>query len=338
MLAGSLQTEMGETKFSRQVWRSLAAVLCLPSLLYLTSCDSGTDGNEPLDIGEVLRKQASRPSPSQFRIAFSHRHDILVMDSQGKGVTNVTNSGDMQEEDPSVSPDGSRIAFSGLDTSPGPRLSRQIYTMNVDGTALMQITDVWGSPEHPSFSPDGISILFSMTAHGINTEIYTISTTRRELSRLTDNRSWDIEPAFNHDGSRITFASSRDRDSKFNIYIMNADGSDVTQLTTSGGSAPAFTANGEQIVFHNGEEGSGSSEIFIINVDGSEMKQLTVSESFSHNPVPSGNGSKIYFASGLPGEYSIYVMERDGTDVTRLVNGDSPSFGYMKVSSLTIDK
>jgi Tol biopolymer transport system component len=53
--------------------------------------------------------------------------------------------------------------------------------------------------------------------------------TAEKLTQLTRNRVWDAVPSWSPTGSKIAF--ERERDGDFDIYVMNADGSEPTRLT-----------------------------------------------------------------------------------------------------------
>jgi hypothetical protein len=115
---------------------------------------------------------------------------------------------------------------------------------------------------------------------------------------------------------KIAFASSRTGHG--DIYVMNADGSGQTRLTT--GSAvdalPAFSRDGTRIAFASSRTGNG--DIYVINADGSGLTRLTTSSSVDGSPAFSPDGTRIAFASSRTGHGDIYVMNADGSGQTRL--------------------
>ena len=121
---------------------------------------------------------------------------------------------------------------------------------------------------------------------------------------------------------RIAFESSRD--GNWEIYVMNADGSDVTRLTDHPAydGKPSISSDGRRIVFQSSRDGNW--EIYVMNADGSDVTRLTDHPSFDGDPSWSPDGRRIVFRSNRDDNPDIYVMNADGSDVTRLT--DHPSF------------
>ncbi len=117
---------------------------------------------------------------------------------------------------------------------------------------------------------------------------------------------------------RITFRS--DRDGNFEIYVMNADGSNQTRLTNDSAAdyGPAWSRDGTKIAFQSFRDGNG--EIYVMNADGSGQTRLTTNSGNDADPAWSPDGTKIAFWSNRHGNGEIYVMNADGSDQTRLTN------------------
>src|SRR4030067_2717306 len=97
-----------------------------------------------------------------------------------------------------------------------------------------------------TFQRNNGKIAFNSDRDG-NFEIYVMNANGSNVARLTNNSDYDIEPWWSPDGSRIAFSSDKDGETKIHgnfsihregnlmIYVMDADGSNVTKLTASSG-------------------------------------------------------------------------------------------------------
>jgi hypothetical protein len=119
-------------------------------------------------------------------------------------------------------------------------------------------------------------------------------------------------------GANGKIAFSSDASGNPEIYVMNPDGTGLTNLTNHPGpdSDPAWSADGTTIAFRSGR--SGSYDVWVMNADGSSPTQLTTDLEDDGFPAWSPDGSKIAFQSHRDGNSEIYVMNADGTAQTRL--------------------
>lgn len=153
-------------------------------------------------------------------------------------------------------------------------------------------------------------------------EIYTMDMDGGNKQRLTNNAFDDLQPAWSPDGSKIAFSSNRD--GNYDIYTMNADGSEVTQITfTPDGYNydPKWSPDGTKLLI---QRSAGTSfDLFTINADGSNLINLAPYQFEDANGEWSPDGSKIVFYSLRPPSAGIFTMNADGSNVTKVPNTTS---------------
>jgi Tol biopolymer transport system component len=186
----------------------------------------------------------------------------------------------------------------------------QVWTINPDGTGLQQLTFT-GRNSDPAWSADGRRIAFTSDRDG-NEEIYVMDADGANQRRVTTDPAHDSGPTWSPDGRRIAFTHWGGTDAA-GIYVANADGGGLTNLTNGqGGGDPAWSPDGRQIAFVS------SSNVFVMNTDGTGRVQLT------NNPPPSRSGFRS------PGDPD---WSPDGTQITYdlLFGGDSHFFNSIQV-------
>jgi uncharacterized protein (DUF885 family)/Tol biopolymer transport system component len=119
----------------------------------------------------------------------------------------------------------------------------------------------------------------------------------------------------------IAFASYREGESK--IFLMQADGSDVTRVSRTGlrESRPAWSPDGSRIAYVR-RMNNANHEIYVMNADGSGATRLTNRpDSVESEPTWSPDGRRIAFISNerptantLIGRFHVWVMNADGSD------------------------
>ena len=206
------------------------------------------DGTNQVNISNDLMHHHNTPAWSpDGRIAFvsdpldnSAPRDLWIMNADGSNRQLVYHStGVFGAWYPSVSPDGTKIAFS--DDSRGGLNHDDIYVINPDGSNLRQLTNSPALDYGPNWSPDGTKIAFtrervpSFTPGSIagNGDIYVMNADGSNQIPLTNHGNDDFYPTWSPDGSKIVFNRGRGNANSemIDVYVMNADGSNAVQLT-----------------------------------------------------------------------------------------------------------
>jgi Tol biopolymer transport system component len=98
------------------------------------------------------------------------------------------------------------------------------------------------------------------------------------LRRLTDSPGYDAEGSYSPDGKHIVFSSNRSGPENFELYIMDADGKNVRQLTHAPGcynGGPFFSPDGKRVVFRSDRKKKDHLQLYVINADGTGERALT---------------------------------------------------------------
>ncbi len=136
-----------------------------------------------------------------------------------------------------------------------------------------------------------------------------------------------FHPTWSPDGSRIAFDTrsadpSSEEGGNRDVYAVDADGSNLTRLTTEDGwdYQPAWSPDGSRIAFVRSRP---TEDIWVMEADGTGQRRLTHDASFDLTPTWSPDGSQLAFVSNRSGSPEIYTMDADGTNVTRLTHDDA---------------
>ena len=164
-------------------------------------------------------------------------------------------------------------------------------------------------------------------------DIYETDFNGGHIKNLTNTLGYDAEASWSPDGKLIAFASNRraysgeltgeeaalfkaNPASMIDIYIMDADGSNVKRLTQtkSYDGGPFFSPDGKRIVWRRFSENGREAEIFTMNIDGTDQKQITHLKAMSWAPFYHPSGKYIIFATNLHGHrnFELYIVDVDG--------------------------
>jgi TolB protein len=166
-------------------------------------------------------------SPDGRYIAFQRGCKIFKMNADGTREIKLTTGGcttlEGQSFHPRWSPDGSKILFDSYRTG-----NLEMFTMNPDGTGVVNLTNHGASDYNGDWSPDGTRILFFSTRDTGFGDIYVIEIESGQVTRLTDSSSGTEhrDPVWSPNGQKIAFLRGD------GLYRMNADGSNETLIAT----------------------------------------------------------------------------------------------------------
>jgi TolB protein len=217
---------------------------------------------------------------------------------------------------PSVSPDGTKLAFTTFASgNPG------IFVFSLEtGRKLSFYNPKASLNATPNFTPDGKHILFASSVNGF-TNIFMANLDGSQLQRISNTRKIEVEPKVNpKTNTDIVYVSGRSGPQQ--IWRMSIDGTDNTMLTSGEGDAsnPSWHPNGEIVAFSwtRGYD-PGNFNIFLMDVASRTYNQLTHGTGRNENPNWGPDGRHLVFASNRNGgTMQIFTMLADGTHVQQL--------------------
>ena len=274
------------------VHRALAAAVALVIAIAGIGLAAVTfGGSEPATgtSGSLLGPKAN--GEIWFRVGGGEggsRIDAVAPDGSSRRVVFSTDDGSHRSRI-SFSPDGSRIAYDNYVVG-----GTGIGTANLDGSEAVRLTD-GVNDSWPSWSPDGTQILFSSTSY--------------------DPSIGRCEAGFPHEFDCPT-----------DIYVMDADGSNVVRVTSDPADEfmPVWSPDGSTIAFvRNTEKASVSRPaIFTMRPDGSDVRQVSSGSGGSDWwPSWSPDGSRLAFAAIRNEDWGIWTVNADGSDEHMILGG-----------------
>ncbi|UCC25857.1 MAG: PD40 domain-containing protein [Gemmatimonadales bacterium] len=186
-------------------------------------------------------------------------------------------------------------------------------------------------------SPDGRTLVFDLLG-----DLYALPVEGGQATRITSGPAWDVQPRFSPDGRRIAFTS--DRAGGDNLWVMNADGSDPTQVSKESFrllNGPAWTPDGQYLLgrkHFTSTRSLGAGEVWMYHVGGGSGMRITERRNDQQDQgneiAVSPDGRYLYFSEDAtsgptfqynkdpnPGIYRIRRLDRETGDITTISGG-----------------
>ncbi|MDQ2629626.1 MAG: hypothetical protein M3Y75_01435 [Actinomycetota bacterium] len=247
--------------------------------------------------------------------------DVFSIDPLGGEPVDLTKDNGFSEQRPAASADG-RVVYQAFRDG-----GWNIFKMNADGTGHVNLTKT----EHPivnfepTWSPDGSEVVYMRQDAG-GQDLWRVGADGSNPENLTETAGAEESGAeFSADGTKIAYVGTGPKpccDPEYNndIWVMDPDGSDQTQLTKTNfprqNLSPTWSPDGAKIAFSTtASEGGATDGFHVMDADGSDQVRPLP----GGVPVPSLNlawspdGTKIAFQ---PMSGGLSIMNPDGTGVT----------------------
>lgn len=260
---------------------------------------------EPLPAFIEIRNHSMAFSPDGKRLAAVRYRNIVKVWEPTEGREILTLEGHSNTVvGVAFSPDGTRLASSSRDTT------TKLWDVKT-GQALITFKGHAREVNSMAFSPDS---RYLATANG-NGTVYIY---RLDLKPQAKPDPPVVSPVPKDNGIPQMLIASK-RNGNFEILLINADGTDIKNLTNHPASDtdPAWSPDGSAIAFASDRD--GSQNIYRMNADGSDVRQLTRGTEKSYMPTWSPDGKKIAFSRNWRGgDPRIFVMDADGSNQMNL--------------------
>ncbi len=267
----------------------------------------------------IFRLGGGIPGIAESKIYFvsdrSGHKEIWVMDYDGSNQEQLTHLGTIALS-PRISPDGSRLAFSGV-----TKYGWQILMYSTALNRLLSFPRFGGDNFSPSWSPDGSRLAFSSARSG-HSQIYLCDSSGGGLREMTTGKGPDVSPAWNpKTGAQIAFVSG---DTGLpQVYTMEADGTNQQRMTDQGYAvSPNWSPNGQFLTMawtrRYGPGEPGSSDIYLMDIASKQWVQLTHDGGRNDFPWWAPDGRHIVFQSRRSGKDELWMMLADGTKLHQL--------------------
>ena len=233
----------------------------------------GSAGESPRRLASGVIGKASRqwfPDNRQIAVTAIIAGDtvVAIVDVSGTTAMRQLTTGNGQHRDPTLSPDGKRIAFSSSRDG-----NREIYVMNADGTGQRRLTNHAASDASPAWSPDGSSIVFVSDREN-SKDVYRIRPDGSGLQRLTVGaQSTSDLPRWSPNGKYLAIQMARG--ANYDIGLLTLATGRLTDIAASPDYDGSFdwAPDGESLAFISG--GPNAEALFVVGVGGGTARRIT---------------------------------------------------------------
>lgn len=224
---------------------------------------------------------------------------------------------------PSISPDGSTIAFT---------FKGDIYTVPSKGGKATQLTFHEAHDFMPVWSRDGKKLAFASDRYG-NFDVYVMAAEGGSATRLTYHSTDEMPYAFSVDNASVIFGGVRQdlashrqypTGSQPELYQVPVKGGRVDQIWTIPAEYVQLSADGKKMLYHDKKGGENewrkkhqsaiARDIWMYDAASNSHKMLTTFYGEDRNPVFAPDGKSMYYLSEEKGSFNVFKASLDNPD------------------------
>jgi TolB protein len=251
---------------------------------------------------------------AQSRIAYVNNGELRIVDSDGAETRSITTGRGALS--PAWSPTGGSVVFTVLGNA-----GTQVQELDVRTGRTRRISQIRaGLNITPVYQPGGNAILYAQGS-GNGTDLVLAALDSGQPKKITIGRGTDnTSPSYSPDGHQIAFISGKSGAPQ--VYIMDADGSNVQLLTSyspgvrSYRASPDWSPDGRAIAY---EQQMGNFQVFMIDLRDRVPKQLT-SEGENEDPSWAPDGRHLVLSSSRGGDKQLWILDTESGRARQLTH------------------
>jgi Tol biopolymer transport system component len=196
--------------------------------------------------------------------------------------------------------------------------NEDIFSIDLDGSALTQLTENTDKDAYPSVSTDGKKIAYTSDINGY-WQIMVMDWDGKNKIQLTDDPVRSGYPTWSFDGRYIFYEVYKDGD--WEIYRMNSDGSKRKRLTFNASANdwhPFAHPYQSKVLYESGSV--GHEELYIMDDDGDNIERISEGSARIRVPCMSIDGKYILFMGYEENLEFVYIMDGNGENIRKISN------------------